>query len=302
MKKTFLTAGLLLTAMTAVAYGQHGGQERNPNQSRDERQRERRREAHDVLASIGTKEITAAPANVTSGTPVRLDWRVLARDPDIPVQGNVEIHYSGLNSGKWSNLPKVGSRQACPLGDTTYSLKIASGQLLQLDAVRVGAPCPSSTITQEQLQAVLDFLGADVVSFDSSIRVKSLAAAIVPGGISLTLKGEKRVRQFPNVDIKADLLAMPRVAGAAYTAEIRKFGVSIGSVETRLAWDVITAGSYEIAKAALEAYFEGRYKRTARQNIEDRLNTLLPRLPAGALPQIKLQGGSMSVAVCAACQ
>jgi hypothetical protein len=199
------------------------------------------------------------------------------------------------------NLPKVGERQVCPLGDTTYSLKIASGRLLQLDTVRVGAPCLAGSFNEEQLQTIIAFLGSDVVSFDPGIRVDSIAAAIIPSGISLTLKGANRVRQFPNIDVRTDLLAVPRAEGNSYKADIRKFSVNIGSTPTRIAWDAITLGGYEIAKAALEAYFEGKYKETARKQIEAQLNNLLPQLPPGALPLIKLQRRSMGVVVCASC-
>lgn len=298
MRRLFVICGLA-TAWGALALC---AQDRDPHQQREERRREEGRNAHDAATSVGTTTFTVSPSNLTTGQRADLAWEIERRDPAVPVQGAVEIEYAGLNSGVWRDLPQQGTREVCPLGDTVYTLRLRSSRsrALTLGTRRVTAPCPSASLTQEMLQTLVDGLQDELAAYDSGIKVRSLKASIGANGITLAMRGVKRLRSFPDMEIKVDLRTTPRAEGGVLRAPIRDFDVDIGSTETRIAWDVITAGQYEIVKAALEAYFQGKYRKTAQERLEEQLASLVA-LPPSALPVITYQPGSMSIAVCLAC-
>jgi ribosome maturation factor RimP len=250
---------------------------------------------------IGSIEFTGTPTVVQTGQAVTLSWKILPKNPQDKIIGEILIDYVGINSGKYSDLPKIGQKVVCPLGNTTYHLKIFYGAMGQLAAVQVKAPCPEETITEEIMQAVVKIMKSNMAAYDKSIVVSKANLEVNSSGISLSIAGEKKVKNFPDIDVKVNMLVYPIIKVNQIKADIKKFNVDIGSTATRIAWDVITVGVYEGVKAGLERYFENEWKPGAKTEIEDQLNSYVKFQPNDT-PIIDLPPGKIKFTKCKKCQ
>ncbi len=258
----------------------------------------------DVTEKIGTKEITATPHVVATGQEVTLRWKVLPKKPGDMINATIEVHYEGFNSGKFIDLPKTGQMTVCPLGNTTYYLVISLGaEHVRLAEVNVKSPCPVVTITEENMQEIAQAMRPGMVAFDPNITIQDINLKINPHGISISLEIKKKMEVFPDIDIKMDVLAYPKVEGGHIKMDIRRYDVDIplASKERRIIIGVFTFGISEGLLRGLEDYCKDKYSPKVKEELEKRFNRFATFKPDD-IPIVRLSKGKMDFIICKKCK
>lgn len=258
----------------------------------------------DITEKIGTKEITATPRVVPTGQEVTLRWKVLPKNPGDVINAKIEVHYEGFNSGKFIDLPKTGQMTICPLGDTTYYLAISIGdEQTRLAEVNVKSPCPVVTITEENMQEIAQSVKPGMVTFDPNITIKDIILKINPYGISILLEIKKKMEVFPDIDIKMDVLAYPKIEGNHIKMDIRRYDIDIpiASKERRMIIGIFTFGISEGLLKGLEYYCKDKYSLKVKEEIEKRFNRFATFKPDDT-PIVRLSKGKMDFIICKKCK
>lgn len=257
----------------------------------------------DIIKKIGTKEITATPIIVETGQMVTLRWEVLSKNPGDMINAKVEVHYEGFNSGKFIDLPEIGQMSVCPLGDTTYYLTISIGdEQTRLAEVSVKSPCPIATITEENMREIAQSMKPGMATFDPSITVKDIHLKINPYGISISLEIEKKMEIFPDIDIKMDILAYPKIEGGHIKMDVIRHDIDIPlASKKRTIFGVFTVGIPERVLKELEYYCKDKYSLKVKEEIEKRFNRFATFKPDD-IPIVRLSNGKMDFIICKKCE
>lgn len=239
---------------------------------------------------------SATPSVAPTGTNVTLKWDC----GNYP--GKIDIECDGKYlGGKIKGLPPVGSREGvCPYGDTTYRFKdSATGQTL--GAIMVQSSVPKSSIDDEDLFNLNGLLLTNIAgSLGDRVKIDSLAIKILASGVVVDLKGSYKKKNFEPIDIKVHALAWPKAPEGPITVEMKEFEVHIGSTATRILWDILTAGAYEIIRKELDDYFSNKYRNVMQRELVAQLRSFIS-VDHNGLIFFKLSNGVIDMYQCKFC-
>ena len=239
---------------------------------------------------------SATPTVAPTGTNVTLKWDC-ANYP-----GKIDIDCVGtFLSGTIKGLPPVGSREGiCPYGDTTYRFK-DSGTGRLLGAIKVQSSVPHSSITNDDLDNYNALLLTNIAdNLGDKVHVDSLAIAILASGVVVDLKGAYKKKHLEPIDISVHALIWPKTPEGPIAVEMKEFNIHIGSTATRIVWDILTAGLYEVVLKELDTYFSNKYRNEMQRQLVAQLNTFIP-LGADGHSFFKLSNGVLAIYKCIYC-
>jgi len=238
---------------------------------------------------------TATPATVTPGQPVTLKWTTAHGG-----QCAATFRINGIT------VPASGSKTVNPLSDTTYTFSLQSQcnitRTLGRTTVDVNeSSCRITSIPESLVRGqVISVVDANIKEFNDSSsndlsKRTETQVEIDPLGISIKLRLEASINNFPNPDLNVDMkIGLGVGPGNTVSVFYRSF-----SVDVDWPWWVtaISLGITKIVEEIVEGRIEGKIKNQILESLKTQINNVAKQIP-GVLASIQTLQDELRLKIC----